>query len=346
MGGVRPSVVPGGVEFEGNDHVLSRALLELGLALDLRVRLGEGPAPRLDAVTRVAAALPWQAFLRPGQAVAVRATSRRSRVDHTGAIEERVLAGIRDVAGSLAAADDDPWRVFARLENNRLVLSLSVAGQPLSRRGWRLEGAKAPLAETLARAVLDLSGFDRSAPVIDPFCGSGTLLIEAARWARRIPPGWDRQFHYERSPIFDEERWARIRAQLGALILPTAPAPVLGSDRDAGAVEAARQNAARAGVGQDIGFEAAALGAAPALAKPPPSGLWVSNPPFGDRVAGGEGLRNLYQSIGHRFRQLPAGWRLALLAADPKLAHGTGLELESLALLDHGGKKVRLYRSR
>lgn len=374
LGGVRPRPVPGGVELEANDHVLFRCLMELGLALDVRARLGSFPARNLDGIVRDTAALAWTRFIGAGQSVEIRASARRSRILHTGAIEERVLRGIRSAVGSLATAEiavlphldeespegdgpplgatdalspgggGGPWRVFARMENDRLTLSISVAGLPLHRRGYRLATGKAPLREDLARALLVLAGWDPSTPLVDPFCGAGTIVIEAARMARRIPPGWARSFHLERSPTFDRDRFERLRARLGAAILPKAPAPILGSDRDPGAVLAAESNAERAGVVGDLELKVAPLGAAPGLERPPrEAGLWASNPPFGDRTARGEGLRALFQTIGSRFRGLPEGWRIALLVDSPKLAWSTGLALEGRGLLDHGGKKVRLY---
>lgn len=346
-GGVRPSITPGGVEWEANDHVLSRCLLDLGLALDVRVRLGEFVPEYYDAIVRGAAQLPWGRFVGPGQTMEVKASARKSRLNHTGAIEERVRRGIKECLGSLASSEDEaPWRVFARMEADRLAVSLSLAGEALSRRGYRTAVAKAPLREDLARALLILAGWSSQESFVDPFCGSGTLAIEAARWARRIPPGWDRRFHYQRAPVFDPERWKKVRDQLEARMLPEAPAPILASDRDRGAVEAAQANAERAGVASDLHFEVAPMGRAHSLEAPPsPAGLWLSNPPFGHRAEGGSGLRSLYQAIGNKLRALPKGWRLALIVDDRDLAHATGVDLKSRALLDHGGKKVRVFVS-
>lgn len=341
VGGVRPRAVAGGVELEANDHVLSRCLLELGLGLDVRARLGAFPAPYFDAIVKGTAALPWGHFVGPGQTVEIRASARRSKLLHTGAIEERVLEGIKRVVGSLATEDPEPWRVFARLERDQLSLSLSLAGAPLHKRGYRLQTAKAPLREDLARGLLAVSGWGPQDEFLDPFCGSGTLAIEAARWARNIPPGWERSFHWQRAPTFDPERWAKVRGRLQDELRDSSPARIRASDRDAGAVRATRENAARAGVEADVEVSEAPVGSVP-LGELGPSGLWLSNPPFGARVRGG-GLRELFQTIGRRFGELPPGWRLGLLVDDPKLAHGTGVPLESRVLLDHGGKKVRLY---
>lgn len=341
VGGVRPEVVAGGLELEANQHVVDRCLLELGLALDVRVRLGSFFAPTFDLLVRRVTELPWGDYVGSGQDVEVKARTKRSRLQHTGAVEQRVRTGIQAVLGSLATDEGvEPWRAFIRLEGDRATVSLSLAGAPLSRRGYRLSVGKAPLREDLARAVLRIAGWTPEDPLVDPFCGSGTILVEAARIARAIPPGWHRSFHWQRAPTFDPERWARIRSGLEAQ-LRDAPAPIRGRDRDEGAVAAARDNAARAGVGATIDLEVAALGKFDFSDLEP--GWWISNPPFGHRVKGGDGLRSLYQTIGKRFSELEAGWRIGLLTDEPKLAHGAGLELQSRILLDHGGRKVRFY---
>lgn len=341
IGGVRPKVVPGGVELEANQHVVQRCLLELGLAMDVRVRLGTFHAPVFDLLVRRVAELPWGDFIGAGQSVEIRASAKRSRLMHTGAIEQRVREGIKAVVGSLASeADDDAWRVFARMENDRATISLSLAGDAITRRGYKKAVGKAPLREDLAHALLVLSGWSPEQPLVDPFCGSGTIAIEAARRACGIPPGWDRDFHFHRSPTFDRERWDRIRAKLAEGIR-SAPAAIHASDRDEGVIGMAKENAERAGVTDAIRFEACPLGKATFPAGE--EGWWISNPPYGARVKGGDQLRNLYQSIGQRFRSLGAGWRLGLLTDDPKWAGSTGVELESAVMLDHGGHKVRFY---
>lgn len=344
IGGIRPKQLAGGVEFEANDHVLYRALLELGLGTDIRVRMGKGLARYPDAIVRQTAQMPWNRWIGAGQSVEIRASARKSRMMHTGAIEERVRLGIREVVGSFASDHPEPWRVYARVEHDQLELSLSMAGSPLHRRGYRQEVGKAPLREDLARALLYLTGWEPDTPLVDTFCGSGTIVIEAARMRMGIPPGWNREFHIQRAPTFDEDRWQAIRNKHSEVIKETSSGPkIMGSDRDSGVIRAAVANAERAGVSELIDFVAEPLTKAPFLRmefeRP---GLWLSNPPYGDRVRGGADLRSLYQTIG-RLKQTLNGWRLGLLVDDAGLARSTGIDLSSLALLSHGGKKVRVF---
>jgi putative N6-adenine-specific DNA methylase len=267
------------------------------------------------------------------------------------AIEQRLGGAVR--APDKAAAEAEPdageedstaagaLQVQVRLVDDRCTLSIDAGGAPLHRRGYRLATGKAPLREDLARALLLLSGWDRATPLVDPFCGSGTILIEADLLARRIPPGAARAFAFERAPAFDAASWQAARtAALAAAAPPAAAPPLLGSDRDPGAIEAARSNAARAGAGH-IQLVQAPLGGAPAFAAPPgPAGALVTNPPWGQRTGRDRTLLALYQSLGTRARSLPPAWRVALAVADPQLAAATGLPVESRLMTDAGGVKV------
>src|SRR5512135_44605 len=144
-------------------------------------------------------------------------------------------------------------------------------------------------------------------------CGSGTIPIEAAMMARRIPPGWYRQFAFEQWPDFDGGRWTAVRARAGEAMLASAPAPIMGSDRDAGAIAAAVANAERAGVSGDVTFLRAAVSSFPAPAGP---GWVVTNPPYGVRVGEASQLRDLFARFGQVLRSRCAGWRFGMLSAN------------------------------
>jgi putative N6-adenine-specific DNA methylase len=349
--------VAGGVEVEGDLGLLYRMGLELGLALKLLVRLGRFEARHFGALVDGAAAAPWERWLAPGAAVAIRASCARSRLYHSGAVAERVQTAIEQrLGGSVRVPDkaaspgdgvgdgDDgaaAMQVQVRLAEDVCTLSIDAGGAPLHRRGYRQATGKAPLREDLARALLLLSGWDRATPLVDPFCGSGTILIEADLLARRLPPGAGRAFAFERAPGFDAARWQAARTAALAAAAPPERAPrLLGSDRDPGAIAAAQGNAARAGAGH-IELVQAPLGGAPAFAAPPgPAGALVTNPPWGQRTGRDRTLLALYQSLGTRARGLPADWRVALAVADPRLGAATGLGVESRLMTDAGGVKV------
>jgi putative N6-adenine-specific DNA methylase len=337
----------GGVQFSGDLLAAYRANLRLGSATRVLLRLGQFQAVHLSELSRRARQLPWATFLRPGQAVRVRATCRQSKIYHSGAAAERVAQALAAACGAEIltgpAADDaapttDALEVLVRLERNACEVSLDTSGVPLHRRGFKLETAKAPLRETLAAAFLLQCGWRDDEPLCDPLCGSGTFVLEAAARAARLAPGRGRVFALERFACATGITWPRPP--------PASPAPagVFASDRDAGAIAAATRNAERAGLADRIRFACQPLAA---LQRPVgPSGLLICNPPYGQRVGDPRTLRNLYATLGNLLRGELAGWRLALVTSEPRLAHATGVPFaHTSAPIPHGGIKVRLYWS-
>jgi len=327
--------MPGGVAVSGDRRLIYRANLELGLATHVLVRVGEFRVRGLGELVRKTRQLAWDRVLLPGTAVEVRATSRRSRLYHTGAIVQRVREGIEASLGQ-PPAREPAARLVVRLDEDHCVVSLDTSGDPLHRRGWRLETGKAPLREDLAHALIASSGWDREGRLVDPFCGSGTIAIEAATMARRLAPGRMREFGFEHTVLFDAELLAEVRTEAESRAIDSGPL-ILASDRDAGSVERARRNAERAGVAGDIRFEHASMTACSGFTE---TGGWlVTNPPFGQRLGNKQALRNLYQALGTRVSECKLD--VALLASDRRLALASGLPLATAFLTDHGGTKVR-----
>ncbi len=327
----------GGVVGRGDADAVARLNVRLGAASHVLVRVAGFGARHFAELRRRTASLPWRDWLGAGVPFAVSASTHRSKLYHTGAIAERVAGAIGETLGRAPAVDDaDAVRVVARIVEDRCTLSLDTSGRPLHEQGWRLESAKAPLREDLAHALVAASGWTPGTAFVDPFCGSGTLPIVAARRALGIAPGRSRAFAGERLPCLATDRWQTARADLE----PAPGAPILGSDRDAGAVAIAARNAERAGVADAAHFDVAAVSAAPGLALDAPSGAVVTNPPFGRRV-GGDDLAPLYQTLGARLLALPSDWHIALLTADRRLALRTGLDLHTAFLTNHGGLRVR-----
>ena len=357
--GITPGAMePGGVAFQTDGRGMRAANLHLRTASRVLVRIGVFRASAFSELERRGRHLPWERFIAPGSALRFRVTSRKSRLYHQDAVAERLLAiagrtvpGLTPATAAAAgddadAADDTPrgddQLVVVRIVRDRCTVSLDSSGALLHRRGYRLAVARAPLRETLAAAMLLGVGWDGSVPLVDPFCGSGTIPIEGALIARRIPPGIDRRFGFERWPGFDAAAWAEESDRARAAILPAAGAPILASDRDAGAVEAASANASRAGVAGDVEIRRAPVSA---IAVPEAPGWIVSNPPYGARVGERLRLRDLYAQLGHVVRRLPPGWRIALLSAHADLDAQTGLPFEPVLETANGGIRVRLVQA-
>ena len=331
---------PGGVSFRADRTGLYAANLHLRIASRVLVRIGTFHASAFHELERHAARLPWREFVTSGSPVSFRVTSRKSRLYHQDAIAQRLVA----VAGGATAREGDATQEFVvRLFRDECTVSADASGELLHRRGYRLATAKAPLRETLAAAMLVASGWDGSAPLVDPMCGSGTIPIEAALMARRVPPGMARRFAFMRWPGFDRSVWERLVRQARERVLPRSTVPILGSDRDAGAVAASVANAERAGVAEDIEWRRAAISA---MAPPPGRGWIVTNPPYGVRVGERRDLRDLYAQLGNVARRCCPGWEVAFLAAHPELERQTGLEQAVRFTTENGGIRVRLVQGR
>lgn len=237
-----------------------------------------------------------------------------------------------------------------RLVRDACTISVDASGALLHRRGYRLATARAPLRETLAAGLLLASGWNASAerplPLIDPFCGSGAIPIEAALMALNIAPGRNRRFAFMEWPDFDRELWrglldeADARAQARRAHLAE-QLTIYGSDRDAGAIASAQANAERAGVDALVRFACHAVSAIEPPAEP---GLVVTNPPYGQRVRGGADLRNLYAQFGNVLRARCRGWRVAFLSSDRTLLSQTALRLDTDLTFINGGIKVIVAR--
>ena len=351
---------PGGVSWSGTQAQLYDANLRLRTASRVAVLAAEFRARTFFELERHARKVPWERWVRKGGAVRLRVTSKKSKLYHEGAVAQRLLEAIEHRVGPLAASDvgrdeeggedeGDAQLFIVRFSRDECTIRADASGALLHLRGYRQALARAPLRETLAAAMLLGSGWDGRAPLVDPMCGSGTLPIEGALLARRIPPGLaapdrePRDYAFTAWPDFDVERWAAVVDRAAAQVLPRSPVPILGSDRDEGAIAAATANAERAGVLQDVEFSARAVSAV----EPPPGRGWmVINPPYGVRIGEKDPLRNLYAALGRTLRERCPGWTLALLSPDAGLERQVGLPLDEVLRTSNGGIPVRLVVGR
>jgi putative N6-adenine-specific DNA methylase len=368
-----PGVHPEGVSFRASERDVWRVNLWSRTASRILVRANEFHAETFYDLERRAKRVEWAQFLQAGRPVHLRVTCRKSRLYHSDAVAERVARAISAVTGAAAtpvaqarakesssAPDPAPDRrptltdepdataesvaqlVIVRLDHDRCTISMDSSGALLHRRGYRLETAKAPLRETLAAAMLLASGWTGQAPLLDPLCGSGTLLIEAAWIARNRAPGLDRPFAFMQWPGFDQRAWQDLVAAAQSLERAAAPVGISGSDRDAGAIAAASRNAERARVRDDIVLTRHALSA---VTPGPLAGWLVSNPPYGVRVGDREGLRDLYARLGQIARARCAGWTVVLVSADRALLRATKLPFTPVLRTVNGGIPVEVVKA-
>jgi putative N6-adenine-specific DNA methylase len=338
--------IPGGVPFVGQLTNMYAANLHLRTATRILARLGNFfRATTFPELELRLSHLPWERHLVPGQPVSLRVTCHKSKLYHSGAVARSVTSAINRRMGQVSPIikgdeeSDQPGQlVVVRMADDICTVSVDSSGDLLHKRGYRQAVAKAPLRETLAAAMLIASGWDRQSPLLDPFCGSGTIPIEAALLARGVPPGFNRHFAFMDWPGYEPAQFNALLA--GVAVKPAEPL-ILASDRDAGAVRMAIENATRAGVVDFIEFKRQAVSSITPPAQP---GWVVTNPPYGIRLSEGNDLRNLYARFGNILRDQCPGWQLALLYSDPILLGQLHMKLDTSMSMVNGGLRVRLAR--
>jgi putative N6-adenine-specific DNA methylase len=310
--GVSGNVVTGGVTFHATSEQLYLANLWLRIASRVIVRLATFHAAAFHELERHARRVSFERFIAPGAAVDVHVSCRKSRLYHSDAVAERIRRAIERRTGSVVAAAESGVLVIVRLSHDECTISVDSSGALLHRRGYRLATAKAPLRETMAAALL--AGWEGGSALVDPFCGSGTIAIEAALIARHRAPGIARDFAFMQWPEYDGALWATVyRAARSNERPTTGVSAIVAADRDAGGTQAARDNAERAGVGGDIEIRTQSLSE---LEAPADTGWLVTNPPWGVRLGDEAKLRDLYARFGQVARRRFPGWQVRVLAPE------------------------------
>jgi 23S rRNA G2445 N2-methylase RlmL len=280
----------GGVHVDGPPSLSWRLCLQSRIGVRVYERLASGEVHDGDGLYDLVRAVEWERWLSPRHTLAVGASARDAFTSHTQFLSQRVkdaaVDRIRARAGARPSVDlrDPDVRLFLHAQGTHATLYRDLSGEALHKRGYRRHVGDAPLKETLAAALLRLSGWNRGTPLIDPMCGSGTIALEADLWARDVAPGLFRRFGFERHLDFDEvarRTYEDLRAECEQAVREEGPV-ILASDLDPRALLAARENAraARSAVRwseQDVR----------ALAPRGFDGAIVSNPPYGERLEGG-----------------------------------------------------------
>ncbi|MEE2860519.1 MAG: class I SAM-dependent RNA methyltransferase [Pseudomonadota bacterium] len=337
--GWRPVIQPGGVTILGTWRDVWRANLMLRGATRVLARIGGFRAMHLAQLDKRARKFPWADLLRPDVPVKVETVCRASKIYHAGAATQRIERAISEELGAPIAADA-PVTIKARIEDDLVTFSIDTTGESLHKRGHKEAVAKAPMRETMAAMFLAEMGFDGSQTVLDPMCGSGTFVIEAAEIALGMVAGRSRGFAFQQLANFDPSAMARLASA------PPRDTPVrfFGSDRDPGAVRMSRANAERAGVGQIASFDVGQIGD---LQRPDcPPGIVILNPPYGTRIGNKGPLFGLHAQMGEVFRSHFQSWRIGIVTSEAGLAKATGLPWQAPGpIVAHGGLKVRLWQT-
>lgn len=338
--------IKGGVIFKGRIDAMYEANLRLGTATRVLLRIDEFPASSSPALFNRAKRVRWELYIGRASEVRLSVTSKASRLNHKRKIQRIFEAAISErlselgVTARVTNEKHAQLEFLIRLNNNRCTVSFNTSGESLHKRGWRGLSPIAPIRETLAAFVLRTAQYLSHDVIVDPFCGSGTFIIEAARGIAGYPVGGSRRFALEDSPIYDQKKWKHIRSRNVPEKIIRPDVSLYGSDIDSSAIELARQNSHSAGVAEITSFSAveaskvsytnAATGAS--------SPLLISNLPYGKRVQSPISLNGFFEKVNMECD----GWSFALICLDPSQLQSLRVSRLAIRHFLNGGIRVAL----
>lgn len=346
--------VHGGVEFSGPIELMYHANLQLSTAHRVLLRVANFLAQSGPALFGHIRRIVWEHYLGFEPHYSLHVTSRASRLNHFEKMRSTISKGISAELEKLGLAPtlqpEAPLQFFVRLEDDRATVSVNTSGEHLHRRGYRTQVGTAPLRETLAAALLLSGPLFKSDVVIDPMCGSGTLLLEAVRLKRGLPAGANRSFAFQHLPFFNPSHWERLKRE--ALDNTQGDDTVyLGSDSDANVLAAALENGAALGLPDAVTFRQVDAFSQEVLSALPPGAcsdgrcLLVSNLPYGRRLASGRPGPLAAELLQHFQRLGFKGTAVLLCSLDEPLVERPGLTITGSWPVRNGGLAVRLVRA-
>jgi putative N6-adenine-specific DNA methylase len=341
--------VGGGVQFAGDFFLCYRVNLESRIASRVLWQVASGGYRSEDDIYRAAYALPWTDWFDAARTIRVDVSATRSPLTSlnfvTLKIKDAVCDKIRRLSGHRPSVDtrEPDIPIQSHLTERDFALYLDTTGEPLFKRGRRMATGEAPLRENLAAGIVRLSGWVPGIPLLDPMCGSGTILLEAALIALDIAPGLGRHFAFEKLKNFDVQRWRELLRSRAARQRSKAQPAIYGSDLSGDALKAARVNLTAAGLEKVVSLKRADVLEISAPAK---EGVIVTNPPYGVRLGEQQALAEFYPKLGDRLKNHFCGWRAYLLSADMRLPKLIRLAASKRTPLFNGALECRLFEYR
>jgi putative N6-adenine-specific DNA methylase len=326
LGYAESSVEDGRIRFTGDAAALCRANLWLRCAERVQVVVGDFQAVDFDQLFDQTKELPWEQWLAADARFPVEARCVRSRIRSVPNTQKMVK---RAIVERLRKVYNRHWfgetgteyNVEAQIFGDRVLLTLDATGPGLHKRGYRRQGGRAPLRETVAAALVKLSYWNRERLLVDPFCGSGTIPVEAAMIGRNLAPGRDRSFAAEQWPQVPVPVWSQARQEVRDLQdRRSLPVRIVARDRDPQAVKLARQHVRAAGVEGDVLVENKEFVEFPTNRD---YGVLICNPPYGERIGERDEVRQLHRDMGELLRPLET-WSLYILTAAPNFEREFG----------------------
>jgi putative N6-adenine-specific DNA methylase len=349
LGATDVAAVDGGAAFAGGLAHCYAANLESRVASRVLWQVGRTRYRTEQDIYAAAQALGWPRYFALHRTIRVSVSAIRSPVKSldfvTLRIKDAVCDAFRAAHGTRPSVDTraPDVRVHVFLTRDEATFYLDTSGEALFKRGWRGAGGDAPLRENLAAGILRLAGWAPPTPLLDPMCGSGTFLVEAAMMALDVPPGLNRAFGFEKLANFDARAWHAQREQAGRRRRKAHSLPLFGSDRSGNVLAATRENLRLTGLGDAVQVKQMDIldGGPPAA-----SGILVMNPPYGERLADRETLARFYPKLGDALKQRYSGWTVYILSADLRLPKLIGLAASKRTPLYNGALECRLFEYR
>ncbi len=331
--GYQPRITrPGRIEFMGDGLAVARSNLWLRSADRVLLQLARFPVVDFDTLFETTRSLPWEEWIAGDAAIPVRGRSHKSQLTSVPACQRTVKKAIVERLQCALPETGPPVPVEVALLDDEATLSIDTSGAGLHRRGYRKLAGPAQIRETLAAALVQLSFWEAGRPLLDPFCGSGTIIIEAALLGRNLAPGSNRQFAAEHWPPLTAALWQQAREEARDLAGPPLLPRPLGTDADREVLSLARYHAEQAGVAADVHFQQQPFDQ---LSSTRQYGCLVTNPPYGIRLGEEAELEDLYQSIPGVLRHLKT-WSHFILTAKPDLEQRFGQQADRRRKLFNG----------
>ena len=346
LGADKVHAVGGGVQFAGEVSLCYRVNLESRIGSRVLWQVSSCRYRSEEDIYRAAYAISWTDWFDASRTIRVDVTATKSPLTSlnfvTLKIKDAVCDKIRRVSSRRPGVDtrapDIP--IQGHLTENDFTLYLDTSGEPLFKRGQRLATGEAPLRENLAAGILRLAGWSPSTPLLDPMCGSGTILVEAASMALEIAPGLGRHFAFEKFKNFDARSWRELTQRCASRRKAKAPQPIYGSDISGAVLRAAHANLAGAGLAEVVSLKRADV---LEIEAPAPQGIMVSNPPYGVRLGEQQSLAEFYPRLGDLLKKKFCGWRAYFLSADMRLPKLIRLAASKRTPLFNGALECRLF---
>lgn len=322
LGATFVQVHAGGVRFQGDWGLCYRANLESRIASRILWRVASERYASEADVYNIARALPWNEWFKSSHTIRVNVAARkcplRSLDFVTLKIKDAVCDTFRAAEGTRPSVDTarPDIRIYGFLDAQEFSLYLDTSGDALFKRGLRKVAGEAPIRENLAAGILVLAGWQPGTPLLDPMCGSGTFLLEAAQIALNIAPGLGRDFAFQKLLNFDNGQWDQLKEAALIRQKQKARQSIFGSDLYGDALAAARENISAAGFAEVITLKQANV---LEISAPTPAGIIVTNPPYGVRIGERQPLDELYPKLGDVLKKKFSGWNAYIMTADPLL---------------------------